>query len=391
MPRPAALLAALALALAPVAAPPAAATTLAERDVVGTAVDGVLEDGVFVSPTFRVDVDEAAVRDAAARTEVPLHVVLLGQSVAPEQALPSLVQQIGAGTGDPSAAVLVITDQPLAWAGNGSAAASRGVDAGAALDAALVGTTDGVIDGPTVVRLVGEVAEGIEAQRTGAGRSGGSGGGSGAAGWLLGAGLLGGAGWLVVRGRRDSRARAQRMQDARADVESLHARLGNDVATLAPGDDRVAAQALADAAERYSATGALMARADTDGEWAAARRTALEGLTAARVVRERLGLDPGPAIPLETAPEAPRLDAPARVQVGEEVHEASPEYVPGRPHWYEGGYYGGRPVPSGWYAVPFWQTMLLGGVLGGGYRRSGSIVLGGGGMRSGPVRRRTTR
>jgi hypothetical protein len=66
------------------------------------------------------------------------------------------------------------------------------------------------------------------------------------------------------------------------------------------------------------------------------------------------------------------------VQVGDEVHEASPQYVPGRPHWYEGGYYGGQPVPSGWYAVPFWQTMLLGGMLGGGYRRSGPVVFGGG-------------
>ena len=104
------------------------------------------------------------------------------------------------------------------------------------------------------------------------------------------------------RGRLFSRSRSRRqaareLQGYRADVESLYDRLGADVATLRPGDDAVARQALADAAERYNATGALLSQADTPGEFEAARRTVAEGLAAARVARTRLGLDPGPDVP----------------------------------------------------------------------------------------------
>ena len=163
---------------------------------------------------------------------------------------------------------------------------------------------------------------------------------------------------------------------------------------LSPGDDAIARQALADAAERYNATGALMAKADTPGEFAAARRTAIEGLTAARVVRERLGLDPGPELPMPPS-SAPQLTQPARVQVEDQEFEGSPTYTPGRPHYYEGGYYGGRAVPGGWYATPFWQTMLLSSVLTGGMGRRGygGVYVGGfgggiGGGRSYGGRRR---
>jgi hypothetical protein len=101
-------------------------------------------------------------------------------------------------------------------------------------------------------------------------------------------------GALLWRLRSRAVAKAQELQEARAEVALLHNRLGLDVETLFPGDDPVAVQALADAQERWNATGALLATADTLGDFAAARRTALEGLAASRTVRERIGLDAGP-------------------------------------------------------------------------------------------------
>ena len=137
-------------------------------------------------------------------------------------------------------------------------------------------------------------------------------------------------------------------------------------ATLHAGDDPVARQALADAAERYSATGALLSQADTPGEFEAARRTAVEGLAAARLARTRLGLDPGPDIPPPPGT-GPQLRAAERVRVGDDEYEGSPTYAPGRQHYWGGGMVGGSMVPGGWYGVPFWQTMLLGSALSGGF------------------------
>ena len=146
---------------------------------------------------------------------------------------------------------------------------------------------------------------------------------------------------------------------------SLYDRLGADVANLHAGDDAVARQALADAAERYTATGALLSQADTPGEFEAARRTAVEGITAARLVRTRLGLDPGRR--------SRRLLGRARScrprsasRSATTSTRAAPTYAPGRSHYWGGGTVGGRTVPGGWYGVPFWETMLIGSVLSGG-------------------------
>ena len=112
--------------------------------------------------------------------------------------------------------------------------------------------------------------------------------------------------------------------------------------------------------ERCTTTGAILASADTPGAYAAARRTAVEGLVAARVVRERLGLDPGPEVPLPPGT-GPMLQERGRVQVGEQSFAGSPAYEPGRGHYYPGGQLGGQAVPGGWYSVPFWETALLAG------------------------------
>lgn len=342
------------------AAAPVGARTVTSVEAI---VDGLRADQVYLAPDADVPLDEQAVRDLLQQAEVQIYVAAVAAATAQQAGGDAaLVQELGSTIGDSSAVVLLITDEPSVYADNGRDAGARGVNAGAALRQV---NTRGEFDEQNVTGLVRDFVERIDAQASGGdGGSGSSGDGSssGLLWGLLGVGAAGG-GFLYVRSRRRNK---RELEDARADVESLYGRLGSDVQLLSPGDDDVARQALADAAERYNATGALMAKADTPGEFAAARRTAVEGLTAARVVRERLGLDPGPEVPMP-ATSAPQLTEPARVVVGDEEYEGSPRYEPGRPHYYEGGYYNGRPVPGGWYATPFWQTLMLSSVLSGGF------------------------
>ena len=128
---------------------------------------------------------------------------------------------------------------------------------------------------------------------------------------------------------------------------------------------------MADASERYNTCGATLATADSPAEFAAARRTAVEGLTAARVARKELGLDPGPEIPMP-AGGGPQLTQEQQLQFGDQTINGGPEYGPGRPHYYGGGTVNGQQVGGGWYSAPFWQPFLLGSILTGG--------LGGGGL-----------
>ncbi|MCU4183970.1 hypothetical protein K6U06_06335 [Acidiferrimicrobium sp. IK] len=95
------------------------------------------------------------------------------------------------------------------------------------------------------------------------------------------------------------------LQAARAEAESLLGRLSHDVSTLDDGGDPTNRQALADAAERYNTAGAQMGEATTVGEINVVRNIAIEGLHSTRLVRTRLGLDPGPepaAIPVTPPP-----------------------------------------------------------------------------------------
>ena len=188
-------------------------------------------------------------------------------------------------------------------------------------------------------------------------------GGSSAVPWVLGGiGVVGAGGvgaWVLSRKRR----RQKEMEGRRAEVLSLYDRLGADVQNLNPGDDPVARQALVDAAERYTATGSQLAHADTNGEFDVARRTALEGLQAARTARKELGLDPGPDLPPIAPAYGDQLSTPQQVQVAGKTYQGYPEYTPGAPYYYGGG--GG--YPGGWYSFPFWETVLLGSVLSGGF------------------------
>jgi hypothetical protein len=238
-------------------------------------------------------------------------------------------------------------------------------------------TTDRLVAAVRELQSVGGgTASGGNSDSAGGDTSGDSGGGSSAFWPVVGVLALGGGGaYLYSRRRRAKRE----MEGLRADVESLYNRLGSDISTIPGGDDAVAKQALSDAAERYNATGALLAHADTPGEFAAARRTAVEGLVAARTARQKLGLDPGPEIPLPPG-QGPQLTTEQKVRVGDQEYEGSPTYQPGRGHYYGGGYYNGQPVPGGWYSFPFWETMLMTSVLTGGF---GGGMFGGGGYERG--------
>ena len=99
------------------------------------------------------------------------------------------------------------------------------------------------------------------------------------------------------------------LQTARADAESLLGRLSHDVSTLDDGGDPTNRQALADAAERYNTAGAQLGEATTVGELQVVRSIAIEGLHSTRLVRTRLGLDPGPE-PAATPIAPPPADNP---------------------------------------------------------------------------------
>jgi hypothetical protein len=182
--------------------------------------------------------------------------------------------------------------------------------------------------------------------------------------------LVGLGGWAFVTRRRRAQKRLEqdRFDAARGETESLYQRLGSDVRTLVPGDDKVAAQALADASERFNAAGSLLVNSKTVNDLRAVRRTAIEGLTAARVVRERQGLDPGPDLPpIDPAASGPQLQAPQDVEVSGSTYRGRPGYEPGAPYYFGGGYYGNGWVPGGWYSTPFWEPLLIGAALGGAF------------------------
>ena len=200
--------------------------------------------------------------------------------------------------------------------------------------------------------------------------------GSGSSAWPLLAGLgglavLGGGGLALSRRRKKDRA----VSEAKANVMPYYDRLASDVNTLNAGDNATARQALSDASERYTSAGSQMSTATTVAQWAAVRRTALEGLQAAQTAREALGLPKGPELPAIDEPRGEQLTAAQQVTVQGQQYQGYPSYTPGAPYYYGGG--GG--YAGGWYNYPFWETMLIGSMIGGGGFGGGGWGWGGGG------------
>jgi hypothetical protein len=173
---------------------------------------------------------------------------------------------------------------------------------------------------------------------------------------------------IIAATRRSGAARQQtRLEDARAEAQRWYERLGGQVLNL-HGDDPAARQALADASERYNATGGQLQQAKSVRQFELARESALEGLAYVRAARMAMGIDPGPELPpLTSAQGAGQLTREREVSVQGHQYKAGPQPGAETPYYYPGGRVQGRPVPSGWYSTPVWKTALGAGagVLGG--------------------------
>ncbi|HEV8560924.1 MAG TPA: hypothetical protein VGR06_31735 [Actinophytocola sp.] len=177
------------------------------------------------------------------------------------------------------------------------------------------------------------------------------------------------AGALVLN-RNRAAARAHQLEDAKADARRWVERLGGQVMNLT-GTNEAAKQALADAAERYTAAGSQMEQTRTAEQARLVTKTAMEGLYYVRAARTAMGLDPGPELPEDPeARRAGRVTEDRRVDVEGHYYEASPEPGSRTPHYYPGGRVAGRPVPQGWYSEPWWKPALIGGAWG-----LGSVLL----------------
>lgn len=355
-------------------------------DAAGDATTALRDSKVYVAPDASFKIDEDKVTKAIGSHEFRVAVLPDG---AGDPA--NLATQIGKALGQ-SRTVAVVSGNEVGAASNffcaGAAqTAIRGAAQSHQADLNSGDATSTLVDavsrldsaprtGRDCGRTSGGAAQGGNQQAAKGDTKSGDDGGSSAWPWLVGLGVLGagGGGYYAYTRKRN---KAKVLEGHRAEVLSLYDRLGADVQNLDPKDNAVARQAIADASERYTATGALLAHADTVGEYQAAHRTAVEGLYAARTARTALGLDPGPELPSPNASGAERLTEQRDVTVEGKTYQGYPDYTPGAPHYYAGG--GG--YASGWYSFPFWETLLVGSVLTGGFGGFGGF--GGGGFESG--------
>ena len=236
--------------------------------------------------------------------------------------------------------------------------------------------TDALVAWAKTVTATHDAADGCgnsgSAAGTATGATGNSGKSNASKAWIWLVGLVGvgavGIGALASNRRRKTK---RELAEAKANVVPYYDRLASDVNTLNPGDNATARQALSDASERYTSAGSQMATAATVTQWAAVRRTTLEGLQAAQTAREALGVPKGPELPPIAEPRGEQLSEAQTVTVQGQQYQGYPSYTPGAPYYYGGGGgYGG-----GWYNFPFWETMLIGSMIGGG----GGWGFGGGG------------
>lgn len=174
--------------------------------------------------------------------------------------------------------------------------------------------------------------------------------------------IIGGGTWYWLQSRQAAQQRD--LEDAQAEARRWVERLGGQVLNLI-GTDEPSRQALADAAERYTAAGSQMDAARTAAQCRFVTQTALEGLYYARAARTAMGLDPGPELPAVPG-QAEAGAVTERRDVDVDGHEYSASPTPGErtPHYYPGGRVAGRPVPRGWYSEPWWRPALVAGAWG---------------------------
>lgn len=161
-----------------------------------------------------------------------------------------------------------------------------------------------------------------------------------------------------------SNQRRDEIADAKAEARRWVERLGGQVLNLT-GTNAASKQAVADAAERYTAAGSQLEQAQTAHQAQLVIDTALEGLYYVRAARTAMGLDPGPELPQDRERErAGAVSERRSVDVEGKRYEASPDPSEGTPHYYPGGRVAGRAVPRGWYSEPWWKPALVAGAWG---------------------------
>jgi hypothetical protein len=173
--------------------------------------------------------------------------------------------------------------------------------------------------------------------------------------------VIAGVVWLV---RQQQATKARELDDAKTDARRWVERLGGQVLNLV-GTNDAAKQALADAAERYTAAGSQIDQARTAAQARGVTETAYEGLYYVRAARSAMDLDPGPELPpLPGQQRAGAVTESREVEVQGHSYGASPNPTGRNTHYYPGGMVAGRPVPRGWYSEPWWRPALVAGAWG---------------------------
>jgi uncharacterized membrane protein YgcG len=173
--------------------------------------------------------------------------------------------------------------------------------------------------------------------------------------------IVAGVVWLV---RQRGAAQARELEDAKSEARRWVERLGGQVLNLV-GTDDASKQALADAAERYTAAGSQMEQARSIAQARQVTETAREGLYYVRAARTAMGLDPGPELPpLPGQQRAGAVSEEREVEVEGHAYSAAPVPSERNRHYYPGGMVAGRPVPQGWYSEPWWRPALVAGAWG---------------------------
>jgi hypothetical protein len=173
--------------------------------------------------------------------------------------------------------------------------------------------------------------------------------------------IIAGAFWLV---RQHQAGKTRELDDAKSEARRWVERLGGQVLNLV-GTNDAAKQALADAAERYTAAGSQLDQTRSAAQARGVIETAYEGLYYVRAARSAMGLDPGPELPpLPGQQRAGEVTESRDIEVQGHRYGASPNASGRNTHYYPGGMVAGRPVPRGWYSEPWWRPALVAGAWG---------------------------
>jgi hypothetical protein len=186
--------------------------------------------------------------------------------------------------------------------------------------------------------------------------------------------IVAGGVWLI---RQQQATKTRELDDARSDARRWVERLGGQVLNL-DGTNDAAKQALADAAERYTAAGSQLDQARSAAQARGVTETAYEGLYYVRAARSAMDLDPGPELPpLPGQQRAGEVTEARDIEVQGHSYGASPNATGRNTHYYPGGTVAGRPVPRGWYSEPWWRPALVAGAWGVGSALLFSSLFGG--------------